>query len=115
MAGKLLSQRLFAGGRHLMNYKYVPTTVFTPIEYGCCGYSQEDAIKKFGEENIVAYASKYKPLEWNMSYERQGNCYAKLVVNKAENNKVIGFHFVGPNAGEVTQGFAVAIKKGVTK
>lgn len=50
-----------------------------------------------------------------MSYERQGNCYAKLVVNKAQNNRVIGFHFVGPNAGEVTQGFAVAIKKGVTK
>lgn len=66
-----------------MSYKYVPTTVFTPIQYGCCGYSQEDAIKHFGEENIVAYASKYKPLEWNMSYERQGNCYAKIVVNKA--------------------------------
>lgn len=45
-----------------MSYKFVPTTVFTPLEYGCVGYSQEDAIKKFGEENIVAYASKFKPL-----------------------------------------------------
>lgn len=50
-----------------------------------------------------------------MNYERVGTCYAKLVVNKADNNKVVGFHYVGPNAGEVTQGFAVAIKKGVTK
>ena len=49
MAGKLLADRLFGNGTRLMSYKYVPTTVFTPIEYGCCGYSQEDAIKTFGE------------------------------------------------------------------
>lgn len=115
MAGKLLAERLFAEGKHLMSYKYVPTTVFTPLEYGCCGYSQEDAIKKFGEENIVAYGSVFKPLEWNMSYERKGNAYAKLVVNKADHNRVVGFHFVGPNAGEVTQGFALGLRKGATK
>lgn len=50
-----------------------------------------------------------------MNYERVGTCYAKLVVNKADNNKVVGFHYTGPNAGEVTQGFAVALKIGVTK
>ena len=44
MAGKLLAHRLFGNGKTLMNYKYVPTTVFTPLEYGCCGYSQEEAI-----------------------------------------------------------------------
>ena len=39
MAGRLLSARLFNGATKLMSYKYVPTTVFTPLEYGCCGYS----------------------------------------------------------------------------
>ena len=43
MAGKLLSRRLFAEGTRLMDYKNVPTTVFTPLEYGACGYAQEDA------------------------------------------------------------------------
>lgn len=43
MAGKLLAKRLFGGGTRTMSYKYVPTTVFTPIEYGCCGYSEEEA------------------------------------------------------------------------
>lgn len=62
MAGRLLASRLFNKGKKLMSYKFVPTTVFTPLEYGCVGYSQEDAIKKFGEENIVAYAGKFKPL-----------------------------------------------------
>ena len=44
MAGRLLSARLFGKGTREMSYKYVPTTVFTPIEYGCCGYSHEDAM-----------------------------------------------------------------------
>ena len=35
-----------------MDYYNVPTTVFTPIEYGAIGYSEEDAISKFGESNI---------------------------------------------------------------
>jgi thioredoxin reductase (NADPH) len=36
-------------------------------------------------------------------------------VNSADNNRVIGFHYLGPNAGEVTQGFALGIRKGATK
>jgi pyruvate/2-oxoglutarate dehydrogenase complex dihydrolipoamide dehydrogenase (E3) component len=50
-----------------------------------------------------------------LNSNRTENCYAKLVINKAENNRVIGFHYLGPNAGEITQGFAVAILKGCTK
>jgi len=38
-----------------------------------------------------------------------------MICNKAKNEQVIGFHIFGPNAGEVTQGFAVAIKMGATK
>jgi thioredoxin reductase (NADPH) len=34
------------------DYENVPTTVFTPLEYGCCGLSEEKAMEKFGEENI---------------------------------------------------------------
>lgn len=37
------------------------------------------------------------------------------MVNKLEDDKIIGLHFLGPNAGEVTQGFAVAMLKGITK
>jgi len=115
MAGRLLAARLFNKATRQMSYKFVPTTVFTPIEYGCCGYSEEDARTTFGADNIVAYGSVYKPLEWNLNYNRVNNCYAKVVVNKADGDKIVGFHFMGPHAGEVTQGFAVAILKGITK
>ena len=50
-----------------MNYKMVPTTIFTPIEYSCIGYSEEDALKKFGAENITVYHKLFKPLEWNLN------------------------------------------------
>jgi thioredoxin reductase (NADPH) len=51
----LLSKRLFAGATEKMDYINVPTTVFTPLEYGCCGYSEEDAKEKYGAENIKTY------------------------------------------------------------
>jgi pyruvate/2-oxoglutarate dehydrogenase complex dihydrolipoamide dehydrogenase (E3) component len=43
-AGVLLSKRLFTGATEKMDYINVPTTVFTPLEYGCCGPSEEEAI-----------------------------------------------------------------------
>ncbi len=51
-AGRLLSRRLFGGSKEDMDYQAVPTTVFTPVEYGSCGYSEEMAKQTFGEENI---------------------------------------------------------------
>lgn len=48
-----------------MCYQFVPTTIFTPIEYGCIGYSEEEAVQKFSENDIVVYHSIFKPLEWN--------------------------------------------------
>jgi len=41
--------------------------------------------------------------------------FTKLICNANDNERVLGFHYVGPNAGEVTQGFAVAIVMGATK
>lgn len=40
------------GGSLYMDYQAVPTTVFTPLEYGCVGLSEEDAIARHGKENI---------------------------------------------------------------
>lgn len=114
MAGKLLARRLFEGKECLMDYIMIATCVFTPIEYGAIGYSEEDAKKKFGDENIEVYHSEFTPLEWNLLEEHE-ECYTKLIVNKAEFNRIIGFHYVGPNAGEVTQGYAVALKMGACK
>ncbi|XP_059153784.1 thioredoxin reductase 1, cytoplasmic-like isoform X2 [Physella acuta] len=115
-AGKLLSRRLFNSNfTTKVDYMNVATTVFTPLEYGCIGYSEEAAIEKFGEDNIEVYHSFFMPLEWTVPHKEENTCYAKLVCNKKDNERVIGFHVLGPNAGEITQGYAVALKKGATK
>ncbi|KGL95278.1 Thioredoxin reductase 1, cytoplasmic, partial [Charadrius vociferus] len=114
-AGRLLVQRLYAGATSKCDYANVPTTVFTPLEYGACGYSEETAVEKFGEENIEVYHSHFWPLEWTVPSRDNNRCYAKIICNIQDNERVIGFHVLGPNAGEVTQGFAAAMKCGLTK
>lgn len=114
-AGKLLARRLCGTSTKITDYVNVPTTVFTPLEYGCVGLSEEDAIAIHGEENIEVYHVGFLPLEWTVPHRPETACYAKLVCNKAENMKVLGFHYLGPNAGEVTQGFGGMIKLGATK
>lgn len=114
-AGLSLTRRLFGGSKEPMDYKNVCTTVFTPIEYGTVGYSEDEAIEKFGKENIEVYQKFFMPLEWSLSDARsRHNAFTKVIVDKTENEKVLGIHFLGPNAGEVMQGYGAAIKKGLT-
>jgi len=109
--------------RFIMDYKDFPTTVFTPLEYSCVGYAEERAIEVFGEENIQVYHSKFTPVEEDITMRTHpvdGDTlkmkgYAKIICNKKDDERVVGFHYAGPSAGEVMQGFAVAIKLGVTK
>jgi len=74
-------------------------------------------LKKFrwGKDDIKTYHSEFKPVEWSFDLEREDNCYLKIVTVKSENEKVVGFHILSPNAGEITQGVALAIKMGVIK
>jgi thioredoxin/glutathione reductase (selenoprotein) len=121
--GELLARRLYMPNfTKTLDMNLVPTTVFTPMEYGCCGYSEEAAEEKFGKENIEVYHSYMTQLEGTVPYEQTGfehlgsnRLYMKLICNKKENEKVIGFHILSPNAGEITQGVAVAMRCGATK
>merc|ERR1712137_1259149 len=114
--GKLLGERLFGNKDQLMNYRNVATTVFTPLEYACVGYSEEDAVAEFGEDNIEVYHMQGSPYE-QVIIEERGDypAYLKMVVDRKNNEKVLGLHIAGLNAGEIMQGFAVAVAMGATK
>lgn len=113
-AGIALSRRLFGESTEPMDYKSICTTVFTPIEYGTVGYSEEDAMETFGKDNVEVYHKSFIPLEWSLSGTRSKNeGFAKVLVDKTT-DKVLGMHFLGPNAGEVMQGFGSAMKKQLT-
>lgn len=114
MAGMLLSNRLYNNSGVIMDYTNVATTVFTPLEYGTVGLSEEEAIEKYGKDKLDVFHTSFKPLEWafNKMINREG--YVKIIVVK-ETDKVVGFHILSPNAGEITQGMGIALKCGLTK
>ena len=113
--GHLLAERFFGGGDEFIDPENIPTTVFTPLEYGVIGLSEEDAEAKYGKDDLEIYHSHFQPLEWTVPHREENACYTKLVCVKSQKERVVGFHFVGPNAGEVTQGLAVAMRLGATK
>ena len=96
-----------------MDYNSVPTAVFTPMEMGTVGLTEEAAIAAHDEHNIEVYHSGFTPLEYAPLHLEGNPCSAKVIVNK-EDGKVLGMHIASPNAGEVIQGFGVAFKKGIT-
>jgi len=112
-----LAKRLYEPGfTQLMDYTNVPTTVFTPLEYGTVGLSEEDAREKFKDDMVVRHVH-FKPLEWALNFEhsdKNRTCYTKVIVQKST-DLVVGFHILSPNAGEVTQGIGIAFQCGMTK
>uniref|UniRef100_H9H754 thioredoxin-disulfide reductase (NADPH) n=1 Tax=Monodelphis domestica TaxID=13616 RepID=H9H754_MONDO len=92
----------------------VPTTVFTPLEYACVGLSEEEAEQRHGLDHIEVYHAYYKPLEFTVTERDASQCYIKMVCLREKDQRILGLHFVGPNAGEVIQGFALGIRCGAT-
>uniref|UniRef100_A0A8C2U6P1 Thioredoxin reductase 2 n=1 Tax=Coturnix japonica TaxID=93934 RepID=A0A8C2U6P1_COTJA len=56
----------------------------------------------------------YKPLEFTVAERDSAQCYIKMVCLRERDQRILGLHFIGPNAGEVIQGFALGIKCGAT-
>lgn len=113
-AGKLLAKRLYGNSQEKMDYTNVATTVFSPLEYGCVGLSEEAAISLHGEDKIEIYHAYYKPTEFFVPQKDVSHCYVKVIAFRNGDQKVLGMHFLGPNAGEVIQGFAAALKSNLT-
>lgn len=94
-----------------MNYDFIPTAVFTHPSIGTVGYTEEAAREKFG--TVTIYRTDFKPLMHTLSGSSE-RTLMKLIVETAT-DRVVGLHMVGAEAGEIVQGFAVAMKAGATK
>ena len=94
-----------------MDYSNIPTAVFTHPPIGTVGLSEQAAREKHGAVRI--YRSDFRPLQHSLS-GRSERTMVKLVVDDAT-DRVVGAHMVGAQAGEIIQGFAVALKCGATK
>lgn len=109
--GQIVARSLFARDHKVMDYKNIPTAVFCHPNIGTVGLSEHEAYEQGFETDI--YVANVKQLKHTLS-GRNEQALFKLVVDKLT-DKVIGLHMVGPDAGELVQGFAVAMNAGATK
>ena len=112
MVGKLLGRRLFKGSTEILDYFMIPNAIYTPTEYAYAGLSENAALYRFGKECVEVYQGFFLPLE-SISLKDKTECFVKAVVYKTK-NLIIGLHIFGPQASEIIQGFAAAIKLGMT-
>jgi glutathione reductase (NADPH) len=94
-----------------LDYRDVPTAVFSHPNIGTVGLTEEQALEKHG--TVRVYKSLFRPLRYTLG-EIQERTLMKLVVDDAS-DRVVGLHMAGEEAAEITQGFAVAVRMGATK
>ncbi|MEM6603800.1 MAG: glutathione-disulfide reductase [Pseudomonadota bacterium] len=94
-----------------MAYENIATAVFTTPEIGTIGISEDIAQEKGFMVDI--YESQFRPMKNTLS-DKAFKMYMKLIVDTAT-DKVIGVHILGPDAGEMIQSVAIAVKAGLTK
>lgn len=107
----VLVDHLFGDGRRKLGYDFIPTAVFTHPNVATVGLTEEQAREAHQEVRI--FRSEFKALKHTLSGSTE-RTLMKLVVDAAT-DRVVGLHMVGADAGEIVQGFAVALKAGATK
>jgi len=110
--GMYLAKLFFGESEPLpVDYQNIPTAVFCQPNIATVGLTEEQARKQYSKVDV--FVSSFKPMKHTLS-GRNERSMMKLVVD-ASTDKVLGAHMVGPEAGEIIQGIAVAIKAGATK
>ena len=94
-----------------VDHNLIPTAVFSEPEVGTIGLSEADALERHGRIDI--YKSVFNPMKNTLS-GRLEKTIMKMIV-AAETDRVLGVHILGPDAGEIVQGLAIALKMGATK
>ncbi len=109
--GMTLAISLFGDKTKSVDYENIPTCVFSQPNIGTVGLIEEVAREKYDE--IEIYKSHFKPMKLSLS-DSDEKTFMKLVVDK-KTDRVVGVHMIGPDAGEIIQGIAIALKAGATK
>ena len=109
--GMAFARKQFGDLEKVVDYDFIPTAVFCQPNIGTVGFTEEQARAEFGD--ITLFKSAFKPLKHTLS-GRDERTFMKLIVDTAS-DRVVGMHMMGPDAGEITQGIAIAMRAGATK
>ena len=109
--GRAIAETVYNNNPIKMDHRDVPSAVFSQPPIGTVGLTEEEARREFGEVDI--YSARFKPMKNTLS-GRDERTLMKLVVD-ARSDRVLGCHMLGPDAPEIIQGVAIAVKCGATK
>lgn len=109
--GMALAKTLFRNEPTPVDHVNVPTAVFSDPNLATVGLSEEAARQRYG--NVDVYKAAFRALKLTLGGHEE-RTFMKLVVDAAS-QRVVGAHMIGPDAGEIIQGVAIAVKLGATK
>lgn len=110
--GMAVARRLFKPEEYRpVDYRHIPTAVFSQPNIGTVGLTEEQALEN--GQNVIVFESRFKPMKLTLT-DSSEQTLMKLVVD-AVTDRVLGAHMVGPDAGDIIQGLAIALKAGATK
>ncbi len=109
--GMAFSNSVFGSESRSVDYSSIPTCVFCQPNIGTVGPTEEEATSQF--DDLQVFESTFRPLKHTVT-KRNERSLMKLLVDGAT-DRVIAAHMVGPDAGEIIQGLAVAITAKATK
>jgi glutathione reductase (NADPH) len=101
---------VFQGVPTPVDHEMIPSAIFTQPEYGAVGLTEEQARHR---EPIEVYTTSFRPMRTAFA-QRPDRVLMKLIVSQ-ETRRILGCHIVAPEAGEMIQLAAVAVKMGATK
>ena len=109
--GQAFADSVFGGKPTVVDYANVPSAVFSHPPIGAVGMTEAEARNKLG--SIRTYTSDFRPMK-NVLAGRNERALYKMIVNEAT-DQVVGLHMIGPDAPEILQAAAIAVKAGLTK
>jgi glutathione reductase (NADPH) len=109
--GHAFADTVFGNKPTAVDHRYVGTAVFSEPEVGVVGLTEAQAVEQLGKVDV--YKSSFRPMKATLS-GRDTRMFMKLVVD-GESDKVVGCHIVGPDAAELIQVVAIAVRMGATK
>ncbi|QSX76406.1 glutathione-disulfide reductase [Lysobacter arenosi] len=111
-AARRLMDRVYGGSQAVLDQRDIPTVVFSHPPFGQVGLTEADARAEHGSEAVHVYRAAFRPMLNALADVPQRSLFKLVCVG--EDRRVVGIHLMGEAADEILQGFAVALKRGIT-
>ncbi len=110
--GHAFADTVFGNNPRIIDYKCIPTAVFSSPPIAGVGLTEDEARAEFGD-SVKVFRSDFRPMKNVVSGRMERGLYKMVTAGPDE--RVVGLHLIGPDSAEILQAAAIAVKAGLTK